>query len=56
VRAKRTPNLTIASKITLLPANIRLEVNRRLQADENPADLARWLNGLPESKDQAQSR
>ncbi len=40
----------IPVKIGLFPEATRQELNRRLLADENPAELAKWLNTLPEAR------
>jgi hypothetical protein len=38
------------SKISLLPEDVRQQVNRRLQAGESASRLAEWLNALPEAQ------
>jgi hypothetical protein len=40
----------IPSKIALLPEDVRQQVNRRLQAGENPAHVVAWLNALPDAQ------
>jgi hypothetical protein len=40
----------MTTKIALLPEDVRQQANRRLQAGENVASVAEWLNALPETQ------